>query len=90
MYPPLLLLFRSGMRLGEVLGLDFDSINFREQYIVVRQSFREKLLSGTKTGTIRNVPFGDDVLQMFKELRTKRNEARLKGVDINAVFLWKN
>lgn len=86
-YPATLVLFRTGMRLGEALGLDFSAINFNDRYLVVRQSFRNGLLSGTKTGVERIVPFGNYVNVMLQEAKTQRNLNRLRGKDSEAVFV---
>ncbi len=85
-YPLVLLLFRSGMRLGEVLGLNWDAVNFMDGYVIIKRSFRNGHLGGTKTGIERTIPVDTEVLNHLEQLKVKRNKERLKGRDQEAVF----
>ena len=54
-YPLFLTAFRTGMRLGELLALEWGDIDFSGRFIMVRRSFRSQRLTPTKTGKVRRV-----------------------------------
>ena len=87
-YPVFMLLFTTGCRLGELLGLNWDSVNFNEGYLVIQRSFRAGVLSDhTKTGNDRIIPVSEDILDVLRQLKVKNAKLRLKGVDTDAVFV---
>ena len=72
----------SGMRQGELLGLQWNDIDFDNSQIRVRRSFNNGALYATKTSkSRRNIDIGFD---MMKEL--KRWKLASKPNDLNLVF----
>jgi len=69
LHPLFFMLFRSGLRLGEALALDLDDINFKSGYIVVRKSFKNGVISKTKTGKSRQVDISDGLLHVLEGLK---------------------
>jgi integrase len=58
-YPFFLCAFRTGMRLGELLALQWGDIDWHGRLILVRRSFKGGKVSGTKTGRTRRVDMSD-------------------------------
>jgi integrase len=71
-YPFLLCLARTGMRLGEAIGLEWRDVEWRARYIIVRRSRRRNRVSEPKNGKARRVDMSQqlaDVLRGFKTLQ---------------------
>jgi site-specific recombinase XerD len=62
----------TGMRLSEILNLEWSGIDFEKKLILVSNS--EVFL--TKTGKMRVVPMSDRVLELLREIRSKNEESR--------------
>jgi integrase len=89
----LLCAFRTGMRLGEILALKWDCINWDSEYIVVKKSYRRDRLTDTKTDKIRQVDMSEQLkLELKKLLHQKKLEAVRKGLSepVNVIFHDKN
>lgn len=69
--------FRTGMRLGELLGLRWGDIDWRGKFIRVERSFKNNLMSETKTGKVRRVDMSDQLIEVLRSLYTKRKEEGL-------------
>jgi integrase len=54
-YPVLLCAVRTGMRMGELLGLQWGDIDFRGRFIEVRRAIVRGVVVPTKSGKIRRV-----------------------------------
>jgi integrase len=79
-YPVILTAFRAGLRLGEILGLDWSDINWRNGYMKIQRSWRNGVMTDTKTGKTRNVDMSGQLTDELKQLYTKRKkEAVAKG-----------
>ena len=78
-YPFFLAAFRTGMRLGELLALRWENVNWHERYIVIKQSFRNSRLTATKTGKVRRIDMSDQLAATLKELHLKRKREALKA-----------
>lgn len=78
-YPIMLTGFRTGMRLGEILGLKWGDIDFRSSIIEVRRSYRNRQVSKTKTGNIRQVDMSADLGTVLKNLQTERKKEALRS-----------
>src|SRR5712692_7830495 len=81
LYPLFLLLARTGMRLGEVLALKWQDIDFHGGFIEVRRSWRRKRLGTPKSGKGRRVDMSrqlkETVLTLFE---TRKEEAWRHGL----------
>jgi integrase len=79
-YPFYLTAFRTGMRLGELLGLKWGDIDFFGKFIHVRRSFKLGRFSTPKNGKTRRVDMSDMLIAGLKALRTQaKKQALLAG-----------
>lgn len=67
--PMVHLALRTGMRRGELLGLDWEDINWERRTVCVRRSLLEGTLSTPKNHRIRYVPLSSDVATALAYLR---------------------
>jgi integrase len=73
MYYPLFLTgFRTGMRLGEILALRWEHIDWERRTIRVSRSYRKGKLGKTKTRTLRHVDMSDQLEQALRALHAQR------------------
>jgi integrase len=77
-YPIFLTAFRTGMRIGEVLALRWDDVNWRNRHILVQRSFRNSRLTPTKNGKSRKVDMSEQLYTELKRLYVQRKEEALK------------
>lgn len=73
-YPLLLCAFRTGMRLGELLGLAWQDIDFAGNVIEVRRGYSHGRFSTPKSHKSRMVDMSD---QLGETLRARRDQLRL-------------
>ena len=79
-YPPLLLLLRTGMRIGEVLALQWTDIDFENRQIEVKRSWRNGVTSRTKNKKSRRVGMSPQLKEVLKNHRTSsKRKALLSG-----------
>ncbi|GGK20945.1 hypothetical protein GCM10010965_12550 [Caldalkalibacillus thermarum] len=82
MYPVFHLSLNTGMRIGEVLGLQWKHVDFDKKLIYVRQSLTAKTreLTSPKTeSSIRDVPFDDITSKILKNQKSAINEKKLRA-----------
>jgi len=79
-YPLIFTLYRSGMRKGEIRGLQWGDIDWNGRFIEVRRAFSKKVMGTPKSGKSRKVEMGD---RMFRALKAhqaaEKARARKKG-----------
>jgi integrase len=77
----LLAAVRTGLRLGEVLGLQWGDIDFRKRCIIVRRQWtKECELKITKTKKVRNVDMSDQLCAAFQQaMGIRQAELALEG-----------
>ena len=78
-YPFFLCAFRTGMRLGELLALQWDDVDWNGEFIHVQRSFRNGRITDTKTGRSRRVDMSDQLRIELKALYRNRKEEGLKS-----------
>ena len=80
-FPLLLCALRTGMRLGELLGLQWGDIDFQGRFIEVRRSLQEGgRIELPKSGKIRRVDMSLMLAETLQRLRARRaEEALAKG-----------
>jgi integrase len=71
--------FRTGMRLGELLGLKWGDIDWYAKFIRVERSYKRGLLDKTKTGRTRRVDISDQLEAALKELLAVRKREAVKA-----------
>ena len=91
-YPMFLTSLHTGLRSGEVIGLQWSDIDWNGKFIEVRrQVVRTKVATlKTKNGR-RRVDLSDDLLETLATLKKKRQEEALKrGSNEIAEWVWAN
>jgi len=78
-YPFFLCAFRTGMRLGELLALQWGDIDWNSKCIHVKRSFRNGRITKPKNGKSRRVDMSD---QLIMELRKILNERKKEGLKV--------
>jgi integrase len=84
----ILLTLRSGLRLGELLALQWTDIDFSNKLMTIRQSFSKGKLGSTKSNKIRYIPLLDEVCQMLAS-RPKQGKfvfSKDTGEPLNPMF----
>jgi len=76
-YPFFLCALRTGMRLGEIRGLKWEDIDFREGFIEIKRSYTKGRFTTPKNGKSRRVDMSRQLSETLKELRTERKEEAL-------------
>ena len=87
-HPFFLCAFRTGMRLGEVLALQWGDIDWNGRFIHVQRSFRNGRLTKTKNSMSRRVDVSDQLhaeLQALFTMRKKEALASGKGM-VETIF----
>ena len=81
----LLTAVRTGLRLGEILGLQWGDIDFQGRFIEVRRQWtKEGELKITKTEKIRQVDLSDQLCAAFQEaMDIHQAELALEGLDFD-------
>jgi integrase len=85
-YPLFLCAVRTGMRQGELLGLQWGDLDFRGQFIEVRRAIVRRQVTTTKTHKIRRVDMSPQLAQVLKTLKETRTlEA---AINENELIQW--
>ena len=80
LYPLLLCAVRTGMRQGELIGLQWDDVDFHGGFLEVRRAIVRRQVTTTKTHKIRRVDMSPQLLQTLTALKeTRQLDATLKG-----------
>lgn len=94
-YEGIYILFHTGMRISEFVGLTLSDINFKDKTITIdhqlqRNSQMEYKIIDTKTTAgERTIPMTDDVYECFKKIVEMRKNVKLEPViDGKAGFLY--
>lgn len=94
-YEGIYILFHTGMRISEFVGLTLSDINFKDKTITIdhqlqRNSQMEYKIIDTKTTAgERTIPMTDDVYECFKKIVEVRKKVKLEPViDGKAGFLY--
>ncbi|MCK5680577.1 site-specific integrase, partial [bacterium] len=81
-YSLFLTAFRTGMRMGEVLAIEWRDIDSNGRFIRVERSFKRGNVDGTKTNKSRRVDMSNQLHDELDRLHTQRlQEALAKGRD---------
>lgn len=89
MYGPLFMCgFRTGMRLGELLALTWNSIDWQRKVILVNQSYRRGELGYTKTRKSREVDMSDQLITTLSTLLEKQtaDAVRIGNQPLGIIF----
>lgn len=74
-YPILIVALNTGLRVGEIMGLCFDRINFDNNFIEVSRNLTRKGLNDvTKTYLIRHIPMNNEVRSvLIEQIKNQRS-----------------
>jgi Site-specific recombinase XerD len=78
-YEFLLTALRTGLRLGELIGLQWGDIDFQGQFIEVRRSFVKGRITTPKNHHLRRVDMSNQLTTALLELRKQRKEETLRN-----------
>ena len=73
-YPVFLCGIHTGMRTGELVGLQWADVDFFGKFITVRRNIVRRRINPTKNSKIRRIDMSDALLDMLKALKQKRRE----------------
>jgi integrase len=77
-YPLFLTGLRTGMRIGELVALEWDDIDWRGRFIVVQRNFWQGHLGTTKSGKTRRVDMSDQLVAELTDHRRRMAAESLK------------
>lgn len=77
-YPLFMTALRTGMRLGELLGLEWGDIDFAGRFIEVRRNRVAGRVTTPKSGKGRRIDMSSQLTEILRGLLTHRKEERLK------------
>ena len=73
----------TGLRLGEILALTWNDINFEDKTVSVNKSIRQETIFNNKTETsIRTVPIPSNIIQKLKQFKITQNKERLSNGEL--------
>ncbi len=78
-YPLFLCAIHTGLRAGELAGLQWGDIDWRSKFIVVRRSVKDGKVNPTKNGKIRRVDMSDTLASELQAMRRRPMESYLKN-----------
>lgn len=100
LYPLIYVTMCCGLRRSEVLGLQWDSIDYDENRIIIkhtRVNYRGAVVEKDKTknkSSYRTYPLTDNIKQLLMNLKKRENENRLifgeSYIDNDYIFKWDN
>jgi len=71
--------FRTGMRLGEILALQWGDIDWNSKFIRVERSYKRGVVEKPKNGNGRRVDMSNQLALYLKKLSTERKKEGLKA-----------
>jgi len=77
MYELFMIAFYTGMRLGEIIPLEWNDIDFEKREITVNKHFRRKLYHTTKTDESRKVRISNDLYAALQDYWKRHKHRRL-------------
>jgi len=90
-YPLILILARTGMRLGEVFALQWDDINFKKRSIKVQRTYYRRKIGTPKNGKSRLVDMSKQLSDTLITLKSKREaDVAENGLDELPIWVFPN
>ena len=78
-YPFFMCAFRTGMRLGELLGLQWGDVDWNGMFIEVKRSYKLGRFNPPKNGKVRRVDMSDQLVGTLRDLLRRRKKEALKS-----------
>jgi integrase len=88
-YPFFLCACRTGLRLGELLALQWGDIDWNQKVISIQRSYKRGKITPPKTGKNRRVDMSDQLIEALQSLHTQRKREALqegKGQIADIIF----
>jgi len=86
-YVLILCALHTGMRAGEIAGLQWSDVDFTNRFLIVRRQYRDGTQKRTKTKKLRKVDISDALLQELQALRKLRMQTCL-AAGANEIPKW--
>lgn len=77
-YPLLLTMARTGMRIGEVLGLQWGDIDFNSRFITIQRNISRGRIETPKNGKIRRIDMSQQLAEVLQDLHHHRKVKTLE------------
>jgi integrase len=77
-YPVFLCAIHTGMRAGELAGLQWGDIDWRGKFIIVRRAMKSGKIQPTKTGKVHKIDMSDSLIEELQAMRRRRLEDFMK------------
>jgi integrase len=77
-YPFVSLLARTGLRLGEAIGLQWGEIDVQGRFIEVRRTLSDRRVTTPKSGKSRRVDMSQQLTETFRTLLLERKKETLR------------
>lgn len=77
-YPFISLLVRTGMRMGEAIGLQWGDLDFQSHFITVQRTLSHGKLTTPKSGKSRRVDMSSQLTETFRALSVERKKETLQ------------
>ncbi len=88
-YPLFLCAVRTGLRIGELLALQWPDIDWQGQFIEVRRNYTHWRITTPKSGESRRVDMSRELMQTLKDLHTERQiEAAARGWNVTPAWVF--
>ena len=71
-YPLFLCAVRTGLRLGELLALQWGDLDFRGRFLLVQRNYTHRKVTTPKSGESRRVDMSRELAQVLTDLRVER------------------
>src|SRR6185312_9174865 len=71
-YPLFLCAVRTGLRLGELLALQWGDLDFQSRFLLVQRNYTHGKVTTPKSGEVRRVDMSRELTQTLADLRIER------------------
>lgn len=90
-YTLILMALRTGMRHGELCGLNWKDVDLPERRITVQQSLVEGVLGSPKSNQIRHIPISEDLADALESLEKRQGFVftMKNGKPLTAMYTWR-
>lgn len=86
-YEMVLFTLRTGVRVGELLALRWEDIDFEKQTVTIRRSIVNGIIGSPKSNKIRQIPLADDIFAIIKSKKQTLNDFKFWSLEISRFSL---
>jgi integrase len=73
-YNMVLFTLRTGVRIGELMGLKWEDIDFQRKNVTIKRSIVNNIVGSPKNNKERTIPLSNDIYNILAEERNKKDE----------------